>query len=208
MDDLPGEAGELTIYRRGLARRHRLERTSMACLYRRTSIRRSPRAARARVPRGVEVFTMYDDAGDSLLHVFPGHGRSSMRCRSRRTPAVAVAGGCIDFEFSALPSRIAERYALIVNYHYCHPPDGFLKGTKAVTPEEFDLSAPCADAEFRLHDDRRADESGRRLPETVAVVTFDDGFKESWSTRCRCCSGGGCRQRCTAVRRRCSKARC
>ena len=71
---------------------------------------------------------MYDDAGDSLLHVLPGALGVVNPLPRRSGTAVETAPGSIDFEFNTLPTRIAERYALIVSYHYCHPTDGWSEG--------------------------------------------------------------------------------
>ena len=85
-------------------------------------------------------------------------GGRATRCRPLRVAASDVVPGSIDFEFNTLPTRIAERYALIVSYHYCHPADTWLKGTKSITPEELDAQLRVAHPELRLHDDGRADE--------------------------------------------------
>ena len=122
---------------------------------------------------------MYDDAGDSLLHVLPGRwaGRepAAERWRPRRRRSCP---GSIDFEFNTLPTRIAERYALIVSYHYCHPSGGWLKGTKSITPEEFDAQLRVLTQNFVCTTMGELMNPAADLPETVAVVTFDDGFKD------------------------------
>ena len=72
MDDQPGEPGELSVYREAVARRHRLDAPSTQCWSRRTSTRRWPSPDSRDVIRpGTDVLAMYDDAGDSLLHVLP-----------------------------------------------------------------------------------------------------------------------------------------
>ena len=84
---------------------------------------------------------MYDDAGDSLLHLLPGqvarHQSASgpHRCRSSRA---GIAGPPSTSNRNRSPAGVADRYALIVSYHYCHPPEGFLKGTKSITPDDLD----------------------------------------------------------------------
>ena len=129
---------------------------------------------------------MYDDAGDSLLHVLPERwavvnplpragGRGN---RWSRPASAGRRSGSIDFEFNTLPTRIAERYALIVSYHYCHPTGGWLKGTKSITPEEFDAQLRSLTQNFVCTTMGELMNPAADLPETVAVVTFDDGFKD------------------------------
>ena len=131
LDDQPGEPGELSVYREASLDAHRLDAPSTPCWSRRTNTRRCAlaRLERRRARRGTDVLAMYDDAGDSLLHVLPGTlgGGEPAADRGGRKSIVASGFsrtrlGSIDFEFNTLPSRIAERYALIVSYHYCHPP--------------------------------------------------------------------------------------
>ena len=136
---------------------------------------------------GIDVLAMYDDAGDSLLHVLPQRwavvnplpsaGEAAEIDRRVRLQPDVVAGS-IDFEFNTLPIRIAERYAVIVSYHYCHPTGGWLKGTKSITPEEFDAQLRLLTQNFVCTTMGQLMNPAADLPETVAVVTFDDGFKD------------------------------
>jgi peptidoglycan/xylan/chitin deacetylase (PgdA/CDA1 family) len=128
---------------------------------------------------------MYDDAGDSLLHVLPErwpmvHPLPSTGPALDRSvrPDPDLASPSIDFEFNTLPTRIAERYALIVSYHYCHPTDTWLAGTKSITPEEFDAQLRVLTQNFVCTTMGELMNPAAELPETVAVVTFDDGFKD------------------------------
>jgi peptidoglycan/xylan/chitin deacetylase (PgdA/CDA1 family) len=119
---------------------------------------------------------MYDDAGDSLLHVLPG--RWAVVNPLPAATGVEIVPGSIDFEFNTLPTRIAERYALIVSYHYCHPADTWLRGTKSITPEQFDAQLRLLTQNFVCTTMGELMNPAADLPETVAVVTFDDGFKD------------------------------
>ncbi len=128
-----------------------------------------------------DVLALYDDAGDSLLHVLPERWAMvnplpvgivvSGLSRTRVAPS-------IDFEFNTLPTRIAERYALIVSYHYCHPTNTWLAGTKSITPEEFDAQLRVLTQNFVCTTMGELMNPAADLPETVAVITFDDGFKD------------------------------
>src|SRR5690606_13611698 len=69
-------------------------------------------------------------------------------------------------------------YALIVNYHYCHPAGGFLDGTNAITPAELDAQLRVLRQNFVCTTMRELLDPASRLPEAVAVVTFDDGLKD------------------------------
>jgi peptidoglycan/xylan/chitin deacetylase (PgdA/CDA1 family) len=143
------------------------------------------------------VLALYDDAGDSLLHVLPERWAMVNPLPVDRSvqlppPHEATAdhrslgeGGqpdlvapAIDFEFNTLPTRIAERYALIVSYHYCHPTNTWLAGTKSITPEEFDTQLRVLTQNFVCTTMGELMNPAADLPETVAVVTFDDGFKD------------------------------
>ena len=179
LDDLPGEAADLDIYReQSLAG---IDWTGVDALLISTHEYQDVVAQRlaAAVPAGVEVFTMYDGAGDSLLHVLPGTWPMVNTIGGgHRSPAVAIAGTFSDFEAPPVSSGVTERYALIVNYHYCHPPEGFLKGTHAVGPEEFDLHLRALRQNFVCTTIGELMNPAARLPEAVAVVTFDDGLKD------------------------------
>ena len=159
----------------------------MPCWSRRTSTRRSALSRLASVIRpGTDVLAMYDDAGDSLLHVLPERwavvnplpSAGGPRNRSSCPASAGRRSGSIDFEFNTLPIRIAERYAVIVSYHYCHPAGGWLKGTKSITPEEFDAQLRSLTQNFVCTTMGELMNPAADLPETVAVVTFDDGFKD------------------------------
>ncbi|HLG58003.1 MAG TPA: carbamoyltransferase C-terminal domain-containing protein [Vicinamibacterales bacterium] len=178
MDDQPGEPGELSVYREAsldavdwpavdavLVSTHEYQALALSRL-------------RPLVRPGADVLAMYDDAGDSLLHVLPGRWPVVNALPSTGTRAVDVVPGSIDFEFNTLPTRIAERYALIVSYHYCHPSGGWLKGTKSITPEELDAQLRVLTQNFVCTTIGELMNPAADLPETVAVVTFDDGFKD------------------------------
>jgi carbamoyltransferase len=197
MDDRPGEPGELNVYRE--ASFDAIDWASVDAVLVSTHEYQADALARLKdvVRPGTDVAALYDDAGDSLLHVLPerwaavhalppsNRGVESDRSvllqpeadRSvRLQPDQAPAS--IDFEFNTLPTRIAERYALIVSYHYCHPSDGWLKGTKSITPEELDVQLRALTQNFVCTTVGELMNPFADLPETVAVVTFDDGFKD------------------------------
>ena len=186
LDDQPGELGELKIYSESsldaidwsgvdavLVSTHEYQALALA---------RVEPVARL----GIDVLAMYDDAGDSLLHVLPE--RWAMVNPLPAEPGVEVARSVrlqpdsvapsIDFEFNTLPTRIAERYALIVSYHYCHPTNTWLAGTKSITPEEFDAQLRVLTQNFVCTTMGELMNPTADLPETVAVITFDDGFKD------------------------------
>jgi carbamoyltransferase len=180
LDDLPGEAGDFGPYPEvGLSN---VDWTGVDAVlvstheYQDVALRRLASLA---PPRTVEVFTMYDGAGDSLMHVLPGAWPIVNAAESDQRPSVtATAAAASDFEAPPVSSGVTERYALIVNYHYCHPPDGFLKGTKAVLPAEFDAHLRALRQNFVCTTVGELMNPAARLPEAVAVVTFDDGLKD------------------------------
>jgi carbamoyltransferase len=177
MDDQPGEPGALRVYRE--ATLDALDWNAVDAVLVSTHEYQALALARleGRVRTGTDVFAMYDDAGDSLLHVLPERW-AVVSPLPATGPAVAVVPGSIDFEFNTLPTRIAERYALIVSYHYCHPSGGWLKGTKSITPDEFDAQLRVLTQNFVCTTIGELMNPAADLPETVAVVTFDDGFKD------------------------------
>jgi peptidoglycan/xylan/chitin deacetylase (PgdA/CDA1 family) len=185
LDDQPGEPGELRIYREASLDTVDWNAVDAVLVstheYQALALARIERAAR----RGTDVLAMYDDAGDSLLHVLPErwpmvHPLPSTGPALDRSvrPDPDLASPSIDFEFNTLPTRIAERYALIVSYHYCHPTDTWLAGTKSITPEEFDAQLRVLTQNFVCTTMGELMNPAAELPETVAVVTFDDGFKD------------------------------
>ena len=177
MDDLPGEPGELGVYRE--ATLDATDWTTVDAVLVSTHEYQSLALARlkAHVRPGTDVFAMYDDAGDSVLHVLPERW-PVVNPLPRAATRVDIVPGSIDFEFNTRPTRIAERYALIVSYHYCHPADTWLKGTKSITPEELDRQLRSLTQNFVCTTIGELMNPHADLPETVAVVTFDDGFKD------------------------------
>jgi len=180
LDDQPGEPGEIGVYREAA-----LEAVDWGAVdavlistheYQALALQR----VRGLVRPGTDVLAMYDDAGDSLLHVLPERWAIVNPLPSARGVRLAeeIAPDSIDFEFNTLPTRIAERYALIVSYHYCHPANSWLKGTKAITPEEFDAQLRVLTQNFVCTTMSELMNPEADLPETVAVITFDDGFKD------------------------------
>ena len=185
LDDRPGEPGELRIYREAALDTIDWNAVDAVLIstheYQALALARIAPVAR----RGTDVLTMYDDAGDSLLHVLPERwaivhplpsSGANVDRRVRFEPDLSAAA--IDFEFNTLPTRIAERYALIVSYHYCHPTNSWLAGTKSITPEEFDAQLRVLTQNFFCTTVGELMNPAADLPETVAVVTFDDGFKD------------------------------
>jgi carbamoyltransferase len=177
LDDQPGEAGDLRVYRDATLDAVDWNDVDAVLIstheYQTLALERVLGLARA----GADVFAMYDDAGDSLLHVLPERW-AVVNPLPAAAAVVEVVLGSIDFEFNTLPTRIAERYALIVSYHYCHPADSWLQGTKSITPEQFDAQLRALTQNFVCTTMGELMNPAANLPETVAVVTFDDGFKD------------------------------
>jgi carbamoyltransferase len=177
MDDQPGEAGDLRVYRDTSLDAIAWDAVDAVLI----STHEYQALALARlapiVSKGTDLFAMYDDAGDSLLHVLPERW-AVVTPLPAAAAGVEIVPGSIDFEFNTLPTRIAERYALIVSYHYCHPTDTWLQGTKSITPEQFDAQLRLLTQNFVCTTMGELMNPAADLPETVAVVTFDDGFKD------------------------------
>lgn len=181
MDGRPGEAGELSIYPE--ASLSSVDWTGINAILVSTHEYQAQAADRLRDSCGPwpEIFTMYDDAGDSLLHLLPGKWPivNPLPEQAAGTATAHVPAVAFDIESPATASALAHRHALIVSYHYCHPPgDAFLKGTKSVSPEEFDRQMRTLTQNFVCTTIGELLNPAADLPETVAVVTFDDGFKD------------------------------
>ena len=121
---------------------------------------------RSVVPQGVEIFTMYDDAGDSLLHVLPGRW-PILDVGSRSSSAVGAGfsrpdNRPVDIESEPTPSGVTERYALVVRYGDVAA-DVLSRQLKALTQ-----NFACTTIGELVNPQAR-------LPESVAVVTFDVG---------------------------------
>jgi carbamoyltransferase len=178
LDDLPGERGEFRVYPEQSLDRVDWRDVDAVLISTHEYQHATAARVRAAAPAVTPIVTLYDDAGDSLLHVLPGKWPVVRQARGvadvpARPPAVAF-----DIESQPAPGRLRERYALIVSYHYCHPRDGFLRGTKSLTPEEFDGQLRILKQNFTCTTVGALMAPGSDLPETVAVVTFDDGFKD------------------------------
>jgi carbamoyltransferase len=177
LDDQPGEPGDLRVYREATLDTVDWSAVDAVLIstheYQLLALER----LEGRVREGADVLALYDDAGDSLLHVLPERW-AVVNPLPASGAGVQVVPGSIDFEFNTLPTRIAERYALIVSYHYCHPADGWLRGTKSITPEQFDAQLRVLTQNFVCTTMGELMNPAANLPETVAVVTFDDGFKD------------------------------
>jgi carbamoyltransferase len=187
LDDRPGERGDLAVYEESpldaldwsgvdavLVSTHEYQESLTALL-------------RGSAPPGVEIVTIYDDAGDTLLEVLPGRWpvvtELSDRSRTSGLPFAGAAAGevratGVDMDAPDVGRGTTERYALIVNYHYCHPADSYLRGTNAITPEELDAQLRVLRQNFVCTTIGELTNPEAALPETVAVVTFDDGLKD------------------------------
>ena len=84
----------------------------------------------------------------------------------------------LDIDAPASTRGTGERYALLVNYHYCHPPGGFLEGTNSIRPDELDAQLRVLRQNFVCTTVGRLIDPDADLPEVVAVITFDDGLKD------------------------------
>jgi hypothetical protein len=140
LDDRPGEQGEFNLYPEyvvpGFSRAGKapaLDWSGVSAVLVSTHEYQGLVVAGLRqvAPPGVEVVTIYDDAGDSLLYVLPGEwpianvlpGRAATTAGRAFTAGQATAGRAFtarhaygDDEFDPRPSGVAERYALIVRY--------------------------------------------------------------------------------------------
>ena len=178
-DDRPGERGELDLYPESALDRvdwNGIEAVLVSTHEYQEVVAGDVRRA---APDRVAVFTMYDDAGDSLLHLLPGTWPivNPISTRPARTASVPPAAA-VDIDGPSVPTGTAERYAVIVNYHYCHPRSSFLAGTNAITPEELDAQLRVLRQNFVCTTIGELTNPQARLPEAVAVVTFDDGLKD------------------------------
>lgn len=177
LDDQPGERAEFDVYRELSLSEVDWRDVDAVLVSSHEYQHLAEGRVRAAAPPHLPVITLYDDAGDSLLHVLPGTWPVVQQLRGTRG-GVATASVAFDFESQPAPARLRDRYALIVSYHYCHPRDGFLKGTKSITPEQFDHELRVLRQNFTCTTIGTLMDADSDLPETVAVVTFDDGFKD------------------------------
>jgi carbamoyltransferase len=178
LDDMPGERGQFDSFREISLDRVNWRDVDAILIssheYQHLAATRVSNAA----PSGIPVVTLYDDAGDSLLHVLPDHWPVVRDLPSVPETPPVLPSAAYDFESQPAPPRFRDRYALIVSYHYCHPRDSFLRGTKSITPEQFDHELRILKQNFTCTTIGELTDPESDLPETVAVVTFDDGFKD------------------------------
>ena len=127
---------------------------------------------------------LYDAAGDSLIYVLPGkwpvmnpheaaqHGLSMVHQHAKTSSS-------IDFDFQPAVTTIQDRYGFVVNYHYCHPTDGNnFKGLKGIHPEDLDAQIRILKQNFTFVTASQLLDPNADLPETVVMLTFDDGLKD------------------------------
>jgi carbamoyltransferase len=178
LDDLPGERSDFGLYDEKML--DRLDWRDVDAILISSHEYQDPVAARVKqvAPPNIPVVTVYDDAGDSLLHVLPGRWPVVREVPGARDAVASTSPVVFDFESQPAPARLRDRYALIVSYHYCHPREGFLKGTKSITPEQFDRQLRILKQNFTCTTVGKLMDPHSGLPETVAIVTFDDGFKD------------------------------
>ncbi len=113
---------------------------------------------RSSVPDDIEIVSIYDHAADSLLHVLPG-----------RWPALTEGGRIdarhvevVDIESEPTPSGVTERYALVVRY-------------ESVAADLLNRQLKALTQNFACTTIGELVNPQARLPESVAVVTFDCG---------------------------------
>jgi peptidoglycan/xylan/chitin deacetylase (PgdA/CDA1 family) len=134
------------------------------------------------VPASVEVFTMYDDAGDSLLYVLPGRWPVLNELSGLSRPSVSVTRSVGEqepgTEADPTPPGLADRYALIVRYEFCRPHGLAIEGTNVVDPEALDRQLKALTQNFVCTTLGTLMDPRARLPEVVAVLTFDYGLRD------------------------------
>ncbi len=177
LDEYPGEPGDLRVYREEAL--DQVDWSGVDAVLISTHEYQDRAASRVRnvAPAAIPVFTLYDDAGDNLLHVLPGRWPVVNELHAERAKS-STPSAAFDFEFQRPSPQLRDRYALIVSYHYCHPHDGFLKGTKSITPDDLDRQLRVLKQNFACTTIGELMNPNSDLPEAVAVVTFDDGFKD------------------------------
>ena len=176
LDDRPGERGDFAVYPATtlsaidwrdidavLISTHEYQHEALA-------------SVQGAAPPHLEIVLPYDDAGDSLLYVLPGRWPVVTPVKAAAKTSVSVEA--YDFESPVARRPTAERYALIVNYHYCHPDEGLLKGLKGITPEQLDRQLRALTQNFVCTTMSELLDPEANLPESVAVLSFDDGLKD------------------------------
>ena len=130
------------------------------------------------------LLTIYDTACDSLIYVLPDRWPVMNPIETRHHQLVterpvSITASNIDFDFQpALPS-ITDRYAVIINYHYCHPRDtAEFAGLNGITPDDLDQQLQVLSREFQFASVTELLNPDVQLPQSVAVITFDDGLKD------------------------------
>jgi peptidoglycan/xylan/chitin deacetylase (PgdA/CDA1 family) len=176
LDDRPGERGDFAVYPATtlsaidwrdidavLISTHEYQHEALA-------------SVQGAAPPHLEIVLPYDDAGDSLLYVLPGRWPVVTPVKAAAKTSVSVEA--YDFESPVARRPTAERYALIINYHYCHPDEGLLKGLKGITPEQLDRQLRALTQNFVCTTMSELLDPEANLPESVAVLSFDDGLKD------------------------------
>ncbi|MGH9970442.1 MAG: carbamoyltransferase C-terminal domain-containing protein [Pyrinomonadaceae bacterium] len=184
LDDLPSEHAEFSVYPEFKLDNVHWDEIDAVLVstheYQDMALEHLRRSA----PANKQIVTIYDDAGDSLIYVLPDRWPVMNPVEAERhglvkTRSQADTSRGIDPDFQPSPITLKDRYAVIINYHYCQPANnGGFKGIKGIRPEDLDQQLRILKRNFSFATVGQLLDPQSDLPETVAVLTFDDGLKD------------------------------
>ena len=130
------------------------------------------------VPEGISIRTLYDTAMDSLYYTLE---RDNLKVKvvtetSQARNTVQVVQ--IDEVSNDDQVSLDERYAFVCNHHFVHPPDKGFMGMAGITPDELDGQLRQLADNFQFVTARELVDPKLSLPESVALVTFDDACRD------------------------------
>ena len=127
------------------------------------------------------VCCLYDSAMDSLYFTLPERGLKLHHLGESHAIGAMAVRQIDEVAGDTAPdvAAISERYAFVLNYHYVRPEDaGPFDGMKGCTPA--DLEAHCRQLadNFPFVTASELVDPTRDLPESVAMIAFDDSIRD------------------------------
>ncbi|MBX7145983.1 MAG: polysaccharide deacetylase family protein [Alphaproteobacteria bacterium] len=129
-----------------------------------------------------QIFTLYDDSSDSLIYTLPGvwpmmNPDYTTKYQIKNQSTTSITASNIDFDFAPSETTILDRYGLALTYHWINADKDLFKGMHAIDPKSFEAQVRSLRQHFTLVTPTELINPKIDLPETVCLITIDDGLK-------------------------------
>ena len=138
---------------------------------------------------------LYDSAMDSLYFTLAETPRVQVvQSTTVEVHEAADAIEEVDLTRASRKNPLDERYAFILNYHFVRPRERAERdGVPACTPDDLRAHLACLADNFTFVTLAELLDPARRLPESVALITFDDALKDVFEWAAPVLRSFGCR---------------